>query len=220
MAGRRPSRLPVRLIAAARPDGIPVIKCLLPRRGARWFVYITRADFSHRMHFRHQFLAIDAAQLEELRRQDARRAMERECRLLRRLFASLEKEHRSLRAEHDFQSQRLDSMVVQSGALLTLIRGLTFSTTAGSVAASYGDVVTIPSEELAAIQSEKKSLTEERALLMRKNVDLELQLNAMVTQFGSLLTDYEGVRGKLADLKSAVASAASIEELGDRWVEI
>jgi hypothetical protein len=129
--------------------------------------------------------AIDAAQLEELRRQDARRALERECRLLRRLFTSLEKDHKSLRAEHDFQSMRLDSMVVQSGALLTLINGLSSSGisdsrggSARAVAASYGEVVTIPSEELAAIQSEKQNLTEERARLLRKNMDLELQFTA------------------------------------------
>ena len=157
--------------------------------------------------------AIDAAQLEELRTQDARRALERECRSLRRQFASLDKDHKLLRAEHDFQSMRLDSMVVQSGALLTLINGLTPRSDVPD------NAVTISACELEALKSEKQSMMDERVALMRKNMDLEIQLDNMMTQFGSLLTDYEGVSSKLDDLKSAVASATSIEELGG-WVQL
>jgi len=186
------------------------------------FIHLHNTRYSrHRMLFR-QRNAIDAVQLEELRRQDARRALERECRVLRRQFAALEKDHQGLRAEHDFQSQRLDSMVVQSGALLTLINGLTVGdggARVAEVAASYGSVVTISSDELAAMQSEKKSLVEERALLLRRNIELELQVNTVMTQFGSLLTDYEEARAKLAELKAAVAAATSIEELGG-WVQL
>ena len=65
--------------------------------------------------------ALNSAQLEELRRQDARKALERECRALRRQFTLLDKHHSELRVDHELQCQRLDSLVLQSSALLTLI---------------------------------------------------------------------------------------------------
>jgi hypothetical protein len=161
--------------------------------------------------------AIDASQLEELRRQDARRVLERECRFLRRQYSSLEKDHKLLRSEHDFQCMRLDSMVVQSGALLTLINGLT-PCYGNTIPAAYEETVTMPASELATMKAEKQTLTEARALLMRKNMDLEFQLDGMMTQFGSLLTDYEGVRVRLTELTGAATSA--VEEPGDRWVQL
>ena len=76
----------------------------------------------------------------------------------------------------------------------------------------------MPASELATMKAEKQTLTEARALLMRKNMDLEFQLDGMMTQFGSLLTDYEGVRVRLTELTGAATSA--VEEPGDRWVQL
>ena len=158
--------------------------------------------------------AVDTAQMEELRRQDARRVLERECRTLRRQFATLEKEHRVLRAGHEFQCQRLDSMVVQSGALLTLINGLDHGVGGGLVKVDTDD-----SLARKRLEAENRTLVDDRALLLRRNAELELQIDTVMKQFGSLLADYEDVRGKFKELKGAVANASSLEEL-DGWEEL
>ena len=72
-------------------------------------------------------MPIETARMEEFRREDARKAMEKECRALRKEFRSLEKDHHSLRKEYEVHSQRLDAIVVQSGALLSMISGLNVS---------------------------------------------------------------------------------------------
>jgi hypothetical protein len=153
--------------------------------------------------FARQRNVVDAAQLEELRRQDARRALERECRTLRKQFASLEQKHQSMRAEQDYQCQRLDSMVVQSGALLTLINSLNRDYV------RYDDNTA----------EEKNDVLQDRFRLLRKNADLELQVSSMATQFVRLVTDYEDLRTKFDELKSAVASASTIEELSG-WEQL
>jgi hypothetical protein len=66
---------------------------------------------------------IDALQLEELRRQDARRAVDRECRVLRRQYSALDKEHRLLREELERQGGLLDSMTMQLRAMKASKRG-------------------------------------------------------------------------------------------------
>jgi hypothetical protein len=150
--------------------------------------------------------------MEELRRQDARKALERECRTLRRQFATLEKEHRVLRAGHEFQCQRLDSMVVQSGALLTLINGLDHG----------GGLARVETDDSLArkrLEAENRTLVDDRALLLRRNAELELQIDTVMKQFGSLLSDYEDVRGKFKEFKGVVANASSLEELGG-WEEL
>ena len=153
--------------------------------------------------FGRQRNTVDTAQLEELRRQDARRALERECRTLRKQFASLEQKHDLMRADQDYQCQRLDSMAAQSGALLTLINSLNRDN-----ARHYDDNT-----------EDKNDILQDRFRLLRKNADLELQVSSMVTQFGSLLADYEDIRAKFDELKSAVASASTIEELSG-WEQL
>ena len=170
-----------------------------------------------------QHSAIQTAQLEELRREDSRRVLERECRTLRRQFTALEKEHRALRAGHEAQCQRLDSMVVQSGALLTLInhcgdgiedldrphrRG-------GKREAVEGD----KNQQIEALEAGNRRLIEDRALLLRRNAELELQVETVMKQFGSLLVDYEETRGKLDELKRSVAAAtlAGAADSGGGW---
>ncbi len=167
------------------------------------FSYLTFDHLVVHKMFGRQRNIVDAVQLEELRRQDARRALERECRTLKKQFAGLEHKHQSMRAEQDYQSQRLDSMVVQSSALLTLINGLDHDKS------SYDD----------SKMEDKNDILQDRFRLLRKNADLELQISSMMTQFGSLFTDYEDVRAKLKELKSAISSASTIEELSG-WVQL
>ena len=177
----------------------------------------------------HSPTGIDTAHIEELRRQDARRAMERECRVLRREFRSLEKDHHSLKMEHEFHSQRLDSLVVQSGALLGMIGSLNMAaveqqdadnvckTTKGATSsAPYFDEQV---HKIASLEAENKTLIDDRTILLRRNSTLELQVSTVMAQFGSLLTDHEDVCTKLKELRSAVASATSIEELNE-WVQL
>jgi hypothetical protein len=170
--------------------------------------------------------AIETAQMEELRRQDARRALERECRTLRRQFAALEKEHSLLRVGHESQCKRLDSMVVQSGALLTLIDGMRRGGGADQPGplhrhSRHGEGAAEAQADLrvAVLEGEKRCLVDDRALLLRRNAELEAQIESVMTQFGSLLADYEDVRGKLDELKGALAKANSIEELGG-WEQL
>jgi glutamate-1-semialdehyde aminotransferase len=92
-------------------------------------------------------------------------------------------------------------MVAQSGALLTLVNSLNRDN------ARYDDT------------EDKTDILQDRFRLLRKNADLELQISSMMAQFGSLFTDYEDVRTKLKELKSAVASASTIEELSG-WVQL
>ena len=148
---------------------------------------------------------VDALQWEEMHRLDARRAYERECRVLKRQLAVVEKDHRALRDEHDFQCQRIDAVVNQLGDRLALM--------------SVGQPVDATSLELAAAQSEKQSLIDDRAVLLRRNAELELQVDATMTQFSRLLTDYDEMRGKFMGLKDAVASATSLQDLGE-WVQL
>ena len=61
---------------------------------------------------------INAEQMEELRRQDARKALEKECRVLRRQFVALESEHRLLREDFELQCRRIDQLL-QSYAMQT-----------------------------------------------------------------------------------------------------
>jgi hypothetical protein len=180
--------------------------------------------------------AIEAAQLEELRRQDARKALERECRTLRRQFTALEKEHRVLRAGQELQSQRLDSMVVQSGALLTLINGLGEADGraggggGGGCASKKGFACPyvagaeeeeggsgfVSRQKLAVLEAENRALTDDRAHLLRRNAELELQVETVMTQFGSLLADYEDARRKLSEFKCAsVSFSSAIKEEGE-----
>ena len=163
------------------------------------FPYITRRVLASYMLFRQR--GIDALQWEEMHRLDARRAYERECRVLKRQLAVLEKDHRALRDEHDVQCQRIDAVVNRSGEWLM----------------SVGQPAT--SHELAAAQSEKQSLIDDRAVLLRRNAELELQVDATMTQFSRLLTDYDEMRGKFMGLKDAVASATSLQDLGE-WVQL
>ena len=165
------------------------------------------------MMFRHARNVIDAAHLEELRRQDTCKALERECRVLRRQFSSLEKDTVVLQAEWALQSNRLDSVVMQSGVLLTLINGLTCD--------EQRMIKPVPESKgaLAALCLENKSLVDDKMVLQRRNAELELEISIVVAQLGSLLADYEGVRSTLTELKSAVSSATSIEELGG-WVQL
>jgi hypothetical protein len=173
------------------------------------------------------FATVGTAHLEELRRQQAHRALERECSTLRRNFSSLEKEHRVLRTEHEFQAQRLDSLVVQSGSLLALIGCGLDAIDEPSVDADDGSDRSgycarsdmYPSFAVTALQAENVELLSSSAGLLRRNADLELQNAALVAQFGHLLAEYEDVRAKHSGLKGAVAAATSIEELGG-WVEL
>ena len=186
--------------------------------------YITSLKTTPHAMFRStHYPAIENVHVEELRSQDARRAMERECRTLRREFKSLEKDQRSLRMEHEFHSQRLDSMVVQSGALLTMISSLNmkdetcdYKATKSCKASTYFDE---KAQQLSSLESENKTLAEDMTILLRRNADLELQVSTVMTQFGSMLMDYENASAKLKELKSAVASATSIEELNE-WVQL
>lgn len=181
------------------------------------------------MLFRHTS-SVDVAQLEEIRRQDARRSLERECRVLKRQFAALEKDHRVLRDEHDYQSQRLDSISMQSDKMYSIINKLiplkeTYQSDSGccdapSTTASFGDdAVTFSSLEFEVMQAETNSLINDRNALIQRNASLELQMKTVMNQFSSLLLDYEETRTKLLELKGAVASATSIEELGG-WVQL
>ena len=153
--------------------------------------------------------AFNAAQLEELRRQEARKVLERECRTLRRQFAYLEKGQTALRADHELQCQRLDSLAMQSSALLTLITR--------PVKAEGGASAMLPADPPDAARAE--TLTADRAVLLRRNAELEVQLETVSTQFMRLVADYEDVKGRLDDLRCAVASATTIEELGE-WVSL
>jgi len=157
--------------------------------------------------------AFNAAQLEELRRQEARKALERECNALRRQFAYLEKGYTTLRADHELHCQRLDSLTMQSSALLTLItRPVKVE---GSVERQHA-----PSfNRFDTAREEQNMLAVDRAALLRRNAELEMQLETVSTQFMRLVSDYEDVKGKLDDLKCAVASATTIEELGE-WVSL
>ena len=157
--------------------------------------------------------ALNSAQLEELRRQDARKALERECRALRRQFTLLDKHHSELRVDHELQCQRLDSLVLQSSALLTLI---TRPVKAGASVERQCTPMPSFNQNNTGLEEEQ---TIERAALLRRNAELELQLETVSTQFMRLVADYEDVRGKLEDLKCAVASATTIEELGE-WVSL
>jgi hypothetical protein len=69
------------------------------------------------MLFRNWRRGVDALQLDELHRQDARTAVDRECRALRRQCCALEKEHRLLREELERQGALLDSVTVQLRAM-------------------------------------------------------------------------------------------------------
>ena len=152
--------------------------------------------------------AFNAAQLEELRRQEARKALERECNALRRQFAYLEKGYTTLRADHELHCQRLDSLTMQSSALLTLI---TRPVKVEGPAPSFNRLDTA--------REEQSMLAVDRVALLRRNAELEMQLETVSTQFMRLVSDYEDVKGKLDDLKCAVASATTIEELGE-WVSL
>jgi hypothetical protein len=162
------------------------------------------------MLFRRSCGLIDGVQLEELRRQDASRALEKECRQLRRKFAVLEKDNRQLRSEHDFQSRRVDYMDVQSRALLTLINSLSYQE--GSAGLDKRLMKRSASE---GYESGNEDLIDDRAAILLRNTELELQVSSITTQFSGLVTDYEYVCSKLHELKSAVASATSFEELAD-----
>jgi hypothetical protein len=151
------------------------------------------------MMFRHSKTGVDMAQLEELRSQDARKALERECRTLRRQFSALEKEYSALRTGYEHQCQRLDSVVAKTEELTGLVNK-------AGVGTNSFDTCTL--------KDENSRLTADRILLLRRNAELEIQIETVMAQFGSLLSDYEDVRGKLGELKSAINSANSIEELG------
>jgi len=159
--------------------------------------------------------AFNVAQLEELRRQEARKALERECHALRRQYACLEKGFTTLRADHQLHCQRLDSLTLQSSALLTLITRpvkAEGSSVERQRAASLSRIDTAQEEE-------QNMLAVDRAALLRRNAELETHLETVSTHFMHLMSDYEDVRGKLDDLKCAVASATTIEELGE-WVSL
>jgi hypothetical protein len=166
------------------------------------------------MLFRRSCGLIDDVQLDELRRQDASRALEKECRQLRRKFAVLEKDNRQLRSEHEFQSRRIDAMDVQARALLTLINSLSYQE--GSVSLDKRLMKRSASE---GYESGNKDLIDDRAAILRRNAELELQVSSVTTQFGSLVTDYEYVCSKLNELKSAVSCATSFEELAG-WEQL
>lgn len=160
------------------------------------------------MLFRRSCGLIDDVQLEELRRQDASRALEKECRQLRRKFAVLEKDNRQLRLEHDFQSRRIDSMDVQSRALLTLINSLSYQEGSAGL-----DTRLMKRSASEGYGTGNKDLIDDRAAILRRNAELELQVSSVTTQLSGLVVEYEFVCSKLNELKSAVASATSVEEL-------
>ena len=197
--------------------------------------------------------AVRAAQLEELRHEEARRALERDSRSLWRQFGALERSQRSLRADHDFQRERVNLMTAQFNAVMALVVGDSGSgaprplsransscVSAGGVAeaavssldgeeeeeADRADVDEDPYADLLhaarlteALQTEKECLERERARLLRRNAELELQVSTAMAQFGRLVTDYERVRVAHDQLKAAVASASSVGDLAE-WVSL
>lgn len=171
-----------------------------------------------------------AAQLEELRHQEARRALERCCRILSRRFDSLEGDHRTLRGDHDAQRERVDSLEVRFDAVLSMVSAVVKGGLVGASVDSDGSEpdddddahCTHEAEEMLVLESlrnEKAALEKERARLLRRNAELELQVSTVMAQFGRLVTDYESVRATHDQLKAAVATASSVEELAE-WVSI
>jgi hypothetical protein len=173
-----------------------------------------------------------AAQLEELRHQEARRALERCCRILSRRFDSLESDHRALRGDHDAQRERVDSLAVRFDAVLAMVSALVKGGPLGASVESDGSATesdddddahcTHEAEEMLVVESlrnEKAALEKERARLLRRNAELELQVSTVMAQFGRLVADYESVRATHDQLKAAVATASSVEELAE-WVSI
>ena len=194
--------------------------------------------------------AVRAAQLEELRHEEARRALERDSRSLWRQFGALERSQRSLRADHDFQRERVNLLTAQFNAVMALVVGDSGSgaprplsransscVSARGVAeaavssldgeetdradddgAPYADLLHA-ARLTEALQTEKECLERERARLLRRNAELELQVSTSMAQFGRLVTDYERVRVAHDQLKAAVASASSVGDLAE-WVSL
>ena len=121
--------------------------------------------------------SVDGVQLEELRRLDARKMLETECRTLRRQFVALEKDNRKLLYEQDFQRQQLQVVVNEMDAVVNLIGGM--KSNGRRMAVSSPDL-TILIEQM---KAEKNTLLEDRTILLKRNAELE----ALVAQFAGRL---------------------------------
>ena len=187
------------------------------------------------------------AQLEEVRHQEARRALERDSRNLWRRFGPLERGQRTLRVDHDFQRERVDLLTTQLNAVLALVTadvrkgqsGLPLpqadrsSSRVSGVAEAWatsapceatpecdaGPAHLAAAQLVIALRTEKECYEKECARLLRRNAELELQVSTVMTQFGRLVTDFESVCVAHDQLKAAVASASSVEDLVE-WVSL
>jgi hypothetical protein len=125
--------------------------------------------------------AIRVRMLEEQRQLGARRALERECASLRRQHSALVREVEGLRQEQERQAERLGWLEEPEG-MTTAQRSDCTGMCDGTGAA--------------ALRSENACLVEKQRALLRRNAELECELETGRLQFARLLEAFESANAR------------------------